>query len=601
MRLLNTTSYRLESFDGEFKPKYAILSHTWGNQEVLFEDIENYENLDWRRKSAWAKVEGSCRQASLDGYDYIWIDTCCINKSSSTELSEAINSMYQWYRSSAVCYAFLEDVQDLPDLSASRWLTRGWTLQELIAPETVLFYNKDWRLLGDRFELAPQISHQTKIGMDVLTRGHIVDGKSQRAHIIGRLGYCSSCGVFDRSLESILGRFCAAQKMTWASHRETTREEDVAYCLLGLFQVNMTPIYGEGSHAFWRLQEEITKRWNDQSILVWHIPPNDASLFFDGSSYASSLFAGHPNSFQLSLSHYVQQRWAPQSYVQKTTRMEMAPGKLALTALLCPISTVPSHEDKRIAILDCVMGDDLKSRPALLLKRLPGPEEVYHLLMRHVCCIVEPPGLMRPIDIRQAKMERISIVDDAHNASSDPYHYGLLHSQITKFNQRDSQYGIRDTFPRWIDNDSHTLPPSPLYAVVFEDMSSISFVLWRQIPEYRCSIMSLREVYNEAPFRIDYLKVECTVATVMRGLRCSSKFLTAFGASIFPRSRTSRLLGAPGPTQRLVSVNVTEGVPFLDARVCEVEVDISIPDDNEGEWSLALEDDPIISEAGGQR
>ncbi|KAI4867988.1 HET-domain-containing protein [Hypoxylon rubiginosum] len=575
MRLLNTTSLHLESFDGKFKPEYAILSHTWGIQEVLFEDIENRENLDWQHKSGYAKVEGSCRQARLDGYEYIWIDTCCINKSSSTELSEAINSMYKWYQSSAICYAFLEDVQDLPGLSASRWLSRGWTLQELIAPKTVLFYNKDWHLLGDRFGLAPQISYQTKIGIDVLTRGHVVNGKPQKAHAMDHLGYCSSCGVYIRSFESILGSFCVAQKMTWASHRKTTREEDIAYCLLGLFQVNMAPLYGEGSQAFRRLQEEIMKRWDDQST------------------------------FQLTPPYYVQRKWAewaPRSDIEKMITnigMEIAPGKLVLTALICPIPTMTNGEDRRIAILDCVMGGDLKSRPALLLQTLPGQETVYRRLEKGRVCIVEPPGRMRvipdtvlyskevfyegPIDIQQAKIERISIVEDAPSASRDISGYGLLQSQITQFSQVDTddfQYGIRDSFPTWIDDNARTLLPSLLYAVVFENMSSIFFVLWRQAPENRCSIKSLHEVYNETEMHANDPESECTLANVMRVLRNSSNLLTSFGASTFPKYHTSRLLGAPGPRQRLVSVNIEEGAAFLDTKVIEVKVDISIPEDN---------------------
>lgn len=218
------------------------------------------------------------------------------------------------------------------------------------------------------------------------------------------LGYCSSCGVYIRSFESILGSFCVAQKMTWASHRKTTREEDIAYCLLGLFQVNMAPLYGEGSQAFRRLQEEIMKRWDDQSTLVWFLSPTDhISHSFGPSCHMSSFFATDPSSFQLTPPYYVQRKWAewaPRSDIEKMITnigMEIAPGKLVLTALICPIPTMTNGEDRRIAILDCVMGGDLKSRPALLLQTLPGQETVYRRLEKGRVCIVEPPGRMRVI------------------------------------------------------------------------------------------------------------------------------------------------------------------------------------------------------------
>lgn len=160
MWLLHTTSFCLCEFIGQKKPPYAILSHTWGNGEVLFQDVQNLQDMRWKSKPGYKKVASSCHQAVQDGYDYIWIDTCCIDKTSSAELSEAINSMFQWYEASAVCYAFLEDVLAKSDFLKSRWLTRGWTLQELISPRTVRFYNQEWNLLGDRFQLAPEISRE---------------------------------------------------------------------------------------------------------------------------------------------------------------------------------------------------------------------------------------------------------------------------------------------------------------------------------------------------------------------------------------------------------------------------------------------------------
>src|SRR5256714_4011235 len=168
MRLLHTTKLKIHQFvehgssatlihrEGDSVaeyavPRYAILSHTWGDDEVLFQDMQGDRSVA-KSKSGYKKIKNSCARAARDGFDYIWIDTCCIDKSSSAELSEAINSMYRWYHQAEVCYAYLADVPseafknvtDYVDseFSESRWFTRGWTLQELIAPSTVIFLNK---------------------------------------------------------------------------------------------------------------------------------------------------------------------------------------------------------------------------------------------------------------------------------------------------------------------------------------------------------------------------------------------------------------------------------------------------------------------------
>src|SRR5438045_93423 len=148
MRLINSTTHELEEFSGDI-PEYAILSHTWEKKELSFQDIQG---RNAKQMVEFAKVEACCSLAKLDGFDYVWIDTCCIDKTSSSELSEAINSMYQWYKGAQVCYAYLADVPSGEDLHStdssfakSRWFTRGWTLQELIAPSSLVFYGKGWR------------------------------------------------------------------------------------------------------------------------------------------------------------------------------------------------------------------------------------------------------------------------------------------------------------------------------------------------------------------------------------------------------------------------------------------------------------------------
>ncbi|KAL7951889.1 heterokaryon incompatibility domain-containing protein [Trichoderma barbatum] len=253
MRLLNTKTYSITDFFDANVPRYAILSHTWGQGEVTYQDI--VQSIDARQKKpqGFAKMEGACALAYSEGFEYIWIDTCCIDKTSSAELSEAINSMYAWYRESSTCYAYLVDVQhverpdsetrffDEADFRASRWFTRGWTLQELIAPLEVVFYSGDWKYLGRKSLHKDVISRITGIDMSILAGA-------------------------DPSLIAV------ARKMSWASRRTTTRIEDGAYCLMGLFSVSMPLIYGEGKKAFLRLQEEIIKTVDDQSIFAWQLP-----------------------------------------------------------------------------------------------------------------------------------------------------------------------------------------------------------------------------------------------------------------------------------------------------------------------------------------
>ncbi|KAL8409678.1 hypothetical protein RB594_007939 [Gaeumannomyces avenae] len=248
MYLINTNTYHLREFqDLANVPPYAILSHTWGKDEVLFKDMQGDSNSA-KAKNGYGKVKGMCKKALAHGYDYAWIDSCCIDKSSSAELSEAINSMFLWYKEAAVCYAYIEDMpapksrgltraEVVDHLRRSRWFGRGWTLQELLAPATVIFYDSAWRSVGTKAEFATDISEFTNI------------------HLAALLGLDE------------LSAFSVAQRMSWAAGRTTTRVEDRAYSLFGLFDVNLPPLYGERDKAFLRLQQEIIKQNPDLSIL----------------------------------------------------------------------------------------------------------------------------------------------------------------------------------------------------------------------------------------------------------------------------------------------------------------------------------------------
>ncbi|PVH90399.1 HET-domain-containing protein [Periconia macrospinosa] len=221
-------------------PPYVILSHTWGKGEVTFDDIDKPYA---REMAGYYKIERCCQQAALDGFEWVWVDTCCIDKRSSSELQEAINSMYHWYWYAEICYAYLEDVSaDSQGLLKCRWFTRGWTLQEILAPLVVEFFDRDWRRIGTKSSLIEAITSRTRIDKRyLLDRETIKDA-------------------------------CIAAKFSWASQRETTRPEDIAYCLLGLVDVNMPMLYGEGTKAFYRLQLELLKKSNEHSIFAWEDP-----------------------------------------------------------------------------------------------------------------------------------------------------------------------------------------------------------------------------------------------------------------------------------------------------------------------------------------
>lgn len=267
LEVADTDNLKLKFFHETKTPPYAILSHTWledNDQEVSFRDIENGHRR-YKKKAGFAKVVRTCKQARADGYSFCWIDTCCVDKSSSAELSEAINSMFRWYGKSGDCYAYLCDVEIAPVVNMqqfmkSRWFTRGWTLQELLAPKDLTFFGSDWRELGSKSSLSSEISIITGIG-----RGYLEGTK-------------------------LIYRASAAERMAWASQRETTRIEDIAYSLLGLFDINMSLLYGEGATAFTRLQEEIIKKYFDQTLFAWN--PSD-----ERSDFATDILASSPKCF----------------------------------------------------------------------------------------------------------------------------------------------------------------------------------------------------------------------------------------------------------------------------------------------------------------
>ena len=299
MRLINVTAFlereqRMKSgrrvdcrtkileFCDDESTAYAILSHRWIDPtEVDYEDMVDLAKMnvkdrnEIRQRRGYRKILDTCEQAKRDGYKWVWVDTCCIDKRSSAELSEAINSMYRWYANSRVCYTYLHDVDgsSFPTWEDDKkypksngwpeWFSRGWTLQEMIAPRNVQFFNRNWTYIGDKQTLARTLTEITRVPEHILKEG--LPGN----------------------------RPCVAQIMSWATYRTTSRVEDRAYSLMGLLDVNMPMLYGEGRKAFHRLQLEIIRTSNDQSIFAWGHNVCDMPI----NVRTGSVLADDPNCF----------------------------------------------------------------------------------------------------------------------------------------------------------------------------------------------------------------------------------------------------------------------------------------------------------------
>jgi hypothetical protein len=303
MWLIDVDTLHLEEFY-EPAPKYAILSHRWGGEEINFQQWQTWLVQVKRRqarsqamsllsqaqqdlvrqfqqalglddadafateieeKAGYKKIIAACEMARGFNLRYLWADTICIDKTSSAELSEAINSMFRYYQQSSKCFVYLEDVRNengdpwtdgspaLTEFRNSTWFTRGWTLQELIAPtwRRLVFFTRSWKEIR-----CSQNDHDFRELLKLLVSG--ITGIAM-VHIDYGPLYLAEASV--------------AEKMSWVSNRVTSRIEDIAYCLLGIFRIRMPLLYGEGTSAFLRLQEEIIKISTDQSIFAWNYLP----------------------------------------------------------------------------------------------------------------------------------------------------------------------------------------------------------------------------------------------------------------------------------------------------------------------------------------
>ena len=264
MYLINVNTFELEEFSDDHQVPYAILSHRWQSGELEFQDTirkQGHRYLD--ADEIPDKIRKCCAQAARDGLEYVWIDTCCINKTDGSKHEEAVNSMFNFYKNAKTCYSYLSDVPEKA-LMHSEWWKRGWTLQELLAPQEMIFFDTHWAILGRRSQLAGQIGDATGIPVRFLS-GEV------------------------STFENL--RLQAREVFSWACNRRTTRAADVAYSLLGLLDIQLPLTYGLRQRSFLKLQEAIFLARADYSIFAWDgVPLGKPSLLADSPARFSTEF-----------------------------------------------------------------------------------------------------------------------------------------------------------------------------------------------------------------------------------------------------------------------------------------------------------------------
>ncbi|KAI5460550.1 hypothetical protein BGZ63DRAFT_340141, partial [Mariannaea sp. PMI_226] len=383
------------------------------------------------------------------GYEYIWIDTCCIDKTSSAELSEAINSMYKWYNEADICYAYLADASPagIEDPSTpnstfrqSRWFTRGWTLQELIASRQVEFFARDWTYLGAKngdISFTKLLNEITGIQLEVLT---------------------GEMSPQDVSIGS---------RMHWAADRQTTRVEDIAYCLLGIFNVNIPLLYGEGKRSFIRLQEAILSREEDQSLFAWHsesLTLDEADTSWHINNWSSSfcgLLADAPDKF-----------W-DDSDIETTMPLTLTGSPPTVTSkglgvdfllLPCEDDQVAKDADFRV-VLNCErIRDGQRESPVIYLKRLRGMGDQFARVRSDLKTFVPPNisllegGTDERVFVKQNPSSDIRIIRvlSAKNSPQFQLPKDLADRQLQ------SNWKIKDAWPKqgWTEKTETFLTPN---------------------------------------------------------------------------------------------------------------------------------------------
>ncbi|KAF9472272.1 hypothetical protein BDN70DRAFT_998245 [Pholiota conissans] len=242
-----------------FVTEYAILSHTWLRSEPgeITYDLWRKRDFDLLHPGYRKLVQFSRATLEDHGMTLGWMDTVCIDKSSSSELDESIRSMYKWYEDSSICITYLAESSSITDMANDSWFTRGWTLQELIAPYTLKFYDRNWNQLtsSSNDKSHEGVQDQIKLATSITT-GELA------------LHYMPNHPI--------------SRRMQWAAKRRVTRDEDTAYSLMGIFDVSMSIAYGEGTGlAFSRLLKEIINTTKDGVLDIF----NWAGKFCSTSSF----------------------------------------------------------------------------------------------------------------------------------------------------------------------------------------------------------------------------------------------------------------------------------------------------------------------------
>jgi hypothetical protein len=356
-----------------YEVPYVIISHRWFDDELDYDDMSDFANnehrLSEKKAASIKKVKGSCEMTKIWSrrhnanksitvpIKHVWLDTVCINKKNPAELSESLNSMYRWYEEAAVCFVYLHDYKHGEGpLSASSWFTRGWTLQELVAPSAVEFYDRNWKYVGDRESLKDQISQITRTASDILSRTQ------------------SKKSVRDTSI---------SHRMSWFAGRITEKGEDNAYSLMGLFDVYMPTIYGEGKErAFRRLQEEIMKYSDDQTLFAWadKSPNQDAT---DANLSGCGLLAPSPYCFEQSGS-YVHGELA------RISSQNAEPFFITNQGLSISLHLFNFKFDLYIASFDFLI--DRQHHLGIYLKRISPASEYYERIYPWKLCQVKADG-----------------------------------------------------------------------------------------------------------------------------------------------------------------------------------------------------------------
>lgn len=403
--------------------------------------------------------------------------------------------------------------------------------------------------------------------------------------------------------------------MNWVSKRETTRVEDIAYCLLGIFEVNMTLLYGEGLNAFRRLQEEILKRSDDQSILTW-------CTFGFTDFRPTTILATHPREFRLGaycVRHPPLRGYSnPQN--KTTHNIQLISNKLLLSTHLYDFPSTSVLEDGlRVVVLDCIVGTDLISRPAIILKRVPGNDHWFWRVKGNSAFVVEPPvgsadelgqlvghsdrcyspvlsqfdkrtklyrSVVSGLDSNNGRMADISIVEDTFMDPSLPLmslsniynHAYEIRSRIVEFNQHgidiSKHFRVVGSVPAWMDNQNLTLRPNGVYVVAFENDSSAFFVIWG----YRAGpfILPLQDLFRQLQKHRSSIG-NCTVTDILGELRRAR----IQGFHLEPFSEGPKIIGEPGSTQFQVEGG-TRLRTWLGSRVLEVTININNYTNKEG-------------------